>query len=59
MNEIKVKAWLAQATSERESNIILAAMQDAFKDGRRDRQREVTAAFDLLGVKTFEKAEFY
>jgi hypothetical protein len=58
MNEIKVKAWLAQAKSERESNLILAVMQDAFKEGRRDRQKEISMAFDVLGVKMFEKAEF-
>ena len=58
MNENKVKAWLAQAKSERERNLILAVMQDAFKEGRRDRQKEISTAFDVLGVKMFEKAEF-
>jgi hypothetical protein len=58
MNGLKIKAWLDQAKSERERNLIRAVMVDAFKDGRADRQREISSAFDVLGVKMFEKAEF-
>jgi hypothetical protein len=58
MTGLKIKAWLDQAKSERERNLIRAVMADAFKDGRADRQKEISMAFDVLGVKMFEKAEF-
>jgi len=55
MNEARVKAWLKQAKSKRESNLILAALKDAFKEGKHARQKEVEGALIVLGVALLEE----
>ncbi len=57
MNSLKVKAYLAQAKSDQEKNLLLAAIQDAFKSGKAARQREVMTALKCLGVSMEETTD--